>query len=376
MRLLTRYLLRECLVALGYCFGAFLLFFITFDLLDHLQEMQEAKLHVIDIAEHYFFRIPEFLPIALPVALLLASLYALTNHARYNEITAMRAAGISLWRVSLPYFGIGFTLTVLLFVSNELIEPKTSDIADDILTRRVQQAQSREERQLEKNLKFANSRAGRFWQVSIYNKATGEMIQPHIDWRLPDGSWRTIDGDRAIYDTNHVWTFYAVRERKRAAGTNTLEIKLPGADSRSFPEFTESPDMIKSEISVTERLGDKGHTHSADLLIREILDYLELVPNPPKGIRSKIYTKLHGRIAGPCTCLAVIMLAVPFAAGSSRRNVFMGVAASIVIFFIYYLLQQLGFAFGEAGHIPAWFGAWIPNIAVVGASLWLVSRAR
>src|SRR5215471_502919 len=232
MRLLTRYLLRECLVALGYCFSAFLLFFITFDLLDHLQEMQEAKLHVLDIAEHYFFRIPEFLPIALPVALLLASLYALTNHARYNEITAMRAAGIGLWRLSLPYFGVGFALTLLLFVSNELVEPKSSDIADDILTRRVQQAKSREERQELKDLNFANSRAGRFWQADMYNKVTGEMTRPRVHWHLPDDSWRYIEGDRAVFDTNHVWIFYGVRERKQAAG---IEIKSPNADSKSFP---------------------------------------------------------------------------------------------------------------------------------------------
>ena len=376
MRLLTRYLLRECLVALGYCFSAFLLFFITFDLLDHLQEMQEAKLHVLDIAEHYFFRIPEFLPIALPVALLLASLYALTNHARYNEITAIRAAGIGLWRLSLPYFGIGFTLTLLLFVSNEIVEPKSSDIADDILVRRVQQNKSREDRQQLKNLHFANSRARRFWEVSSYNKVTGEMSRPNIKWHLPDDSWHYIDADRAVFDTNRVWTFYGVRESKQGGTNGTLRIPLPSSDSKSFPEFSETPDMIKSEITVTDRLGDKGHTHSADLLLREIFDYLELVPNPSKETRSKLYTKLHGRIAGPCTCLAVIMLAVPFAAGSSRRNVFMGVATSIVIFFLYYLLQQLGFAFGESGHIPAWFGAWVPNLAVVAVSLWLVSRAR
>ena len=43
----------------------------------------------------------------LPIALLLALLYALTNHARHNEITAMRAAGVSLWRLCVPYFVIG-----------------------------------------------------------------------------------------------------------------------------------------------------------------------------------------------------------------------------------------------------------------------------
>ena len=70
------------------------------------------------------------------------------------------------------------------------------------------------------------------------------------------------------------------------------------------------------------------------------------------------------------------MIAVPFAARSGRRNVFVGVAASIVIFFAYYLLQQLGFAYGEAGGIPPWVGAWLPNILFTAVGLWMMVRVR
>ena len=48
---------------------------------------------------------PDFLVTILPVVLLLALLYTLTNHARHNEITAMRAAGVSLWRVRALFHG-------------------------------------------------------------------------------------------------------------------------------------------------------------------------------------------------------------------------------------------------------------------------------
>ena len=47
-------------------------------------------------------RTPELLVLVLPVAFLLALLYALTNHARHHELTAIRAAGVSLWRLALP----------------------------------------------------------------------------------------------------------------------------------------------------------------------------------------------------------------------------------------------------------------------------------
>ena len=68
MRLLDRYLLREFLVPLGYCISGFLIFWIAFDLFSELHAMQDKHLLAGDIAEYYLFRLPEFLPVALPVA--------------------------------------------------------------------------------------------------------------------------------------------------------------------------------------------------------------------------------------------------------------------------------------------------------------------
>ena len=108
MRLLDRYLLRELLVPLGYCLCGFLLFWISSDLFVKLGEFQKKGMVARDIAEYYLVMLPEFLVLVLPIALLLALLYALTNHARHQEITAIRAAGVSLWRLvaALPGGGL------------------------------------------------------------------------------------------------------------------------------------------------------------------------------------------------------------------------------------------------------------------------------
>ena len=110
MRLLDRYLFRELLAPLAYCLGGFLVFWISWDLFNELQEMQDRKLHLLDVLEYSAAMTPEFLATILPIALLLALLYALANHARHNEITAMRAAGASLWRICIPYFITGLAL--------------------------------------------------------------------------------------------------------------------------------------------------------------------------------------------------------------------------------------------------------------------------
>ena len=130
MRLLDRYLTRELLLPFGLCLGALLIFWSTGELLGELPDLQKAKLHGIDVAKYVLSSAPEKMVILLPVSLLLALLFSLTQHARHNEITAMRAAGISLARLAVPYFAMGLLLSLVLFVVNELVVPKASALSE------------------------------------------------------------------------------------------------------------------------------------------------------------------------------------------------------------------------------------------------------
>src|SRR4051812_35218227 len=110
MRLLDRYLLRELLIPLTYCLAGFLVFWISFDLLAELSGFQEDGLTAAEISRYYLLKAPELLVVVIPIALLLALLYALSNHARHHELTAIRAAGVSLARLSVPYLAVGLFL--------------------------------------------------------------------------------------------------------------------------------------------------------------------------------------------------------------------------------------------------------------------------
>jgi len=379
MRLLDRYLLREFLVPLGFCLGGFLIFWIAFDLFSQLRWFQDQGLKPGEIAEYYIFKSPEFLILVLPVSLLLALLYTLTNHARHNEITAIRAAGVSLTRLCLPYIAIGALASVLLFALDEFCVPRTAEIADQLFVRRSQRFHKGAKFQPVKNLVFSysrsNPRESRNWFVGIYHQHTGEMIKPHVEWDLPDGSSRSIDAERAVR-TNGVWTFYRVQE-KRSAGKNAFLLNVTHTNEAvAFPEFTEKPEMIRSVIVITDQREHPSQTRRADIPVTQILKYLELNPRPEASMRAWIYTKLHGRFAGPGACLVVVLVAIPFAAATGRRNVFVGVAASVLIFFAYYVLQQLGFVFGETGRAAPWLAAWLPNLVFGIGSLAMISRVR
>jgi lipopolysaccharide export system permease protein len=166
MRLLDRYLLRELLIPLGYCLGGFLVFWTSFDLLGELDDFQRRQLWPQDIAEYYLVKAPETLVTVAPLALLLALLYTLTNHARHQELTAMRAAGQSLWRLARPYLLAGLALTLGLFALNEFGVPDSNTAAERILVRRQGDRASQPASDLQLNLTFYNERDGRKWIIA------------------------------------------------------------------------------------------------------------------------------------------------------------------------------------------------------------------
>lgn len=373
MRLLDRYLLRELLFPLAYCLCGFLLLWIAGDLINRSGEFQEKKLLLVDIAEYYLVGAPSFLIIVLPMALLLALLYALTNHARHHEITAMRAAGISLGRLCAPYFAVGLILSGVLFVVNEYWAPDSDERAEQILARRTAKAAVKVNPNEVRDLGIRNARDNRLWLVGSYNTETAEMINPQVIWSQPDGS-RVLKAKRASRKEG-VWTFYDAELYKDAPQSNMPPIRVLVTNVLAFPAFSETPEQIKSQIKIGNSISIRK-ARRADLPISEIRNYLRLHPNPSAADASWLYTKLQGRLAAPWTCLVVVLMAVPFGAPSGRRNVFVGVASSIVICFAYFVLQQLCLALGTGGYVPPWVAGWFPNLAFGFTGLWLMSRVR
>jgi lipopolysaccharide export system permease protein len=371
MRLLDRYLFRELLTPLAYCLGGFLIFWISFDAFNNLSDFQDDKLRLPDIIEYYVAMTPEFLVTILPVVLLLALLYTLTNHARHNEITAMRAAGVSLWRMCVPYLIVGLAASAVLFLLNEWCVPRGADWTERIKSRYAQKPGDTKSQKTP--LTFRNDPARRTWIFSEFRFKTAEMIRPQVNWDLPGGEKHQLNAALAVR-TNGVWTFFDVSVREIAPAGAQLVSSLQ-TNVLVMPEFDEKPQDIQSEIKISSYQSLRN-SRRADIPLRDILGYLRLHPNLPHANASWLLTKLHGRLAAPWTCLVVVLIAIPFGAASGRRNLFVGVAGSIFICFAYFIIQQVSLALGSAGHLPAWLAAWLPNMIFGTTGLVLTARVR
>ncbi|MGH7953821.1 MAG: LptF/LptG family permease, partial [Limisphaerales bacterium] len=361
MRLLDRYLFRELLTPLAYCLGGFLIFWISFDLFNELGEMQAYKLHLLDVLGYSFAMTPEFLVTILPVALLLALLYTLTNHTRHNEITAMRAAGMSLWRICIPYFVVGFAASLALFALNEFLVPRSTNWANHIMTRYVQKTGDMETQNNFRNVPLVNARENRKWFIGEYRVKSATMLNPQVNWNS-DGKNYQLNAARAIR-TNGVWIFFNVKELAQSNASSF--VPLIETNELAMPQFDVTPAQIQSEIKIN---GDQiHHDTGAEIPLADIFRYLRLHPNLPRADSAWLFTELHGRLAAPWTCLVVVLIAIPFGAASGRRNLFFGVAGGIFICFAFFMIQKISLALGSHGDLPAWLAAWLPNF-IFGAT--------
>jgi lipopolysaccharide export system permease protein len=373
MRLLDRYLLREFLVPLGYCLGGFLIFWISADLITNLDGYQDDQMRIMDVFEFYLLKTPEFVIIVLPVALLLALLYAITNHARHHELTAMRAAGLSLWRVCLPYLVVGAILSAAVHLLTDQWLETSLEKADQVRLRRVSSTDDAGSRAWELEVNFRNDRDDRVWRIRAYHLETGEMRDVWVEWTLPGGARAQLLAERGIR-TNRIWRFENVR----------LFVPAPSGDPEpqqrlvaelAMPEFGETRAQIRSQIKIND-LSRVTAARRVRLTVGEILDYKQLNPDLKPEVRAMLDTQLHARFAAPWTSLVVVLIAIPFGAPSGRRNVFVGVSFGIVVCLLYYVCQRLGLALGTGGYIPAVLAAWLPNGLFGLAGIILTARVR
>ena len=177
--------------------------------------------------------------------------------------------------------------------------------------------------------------------------------------------------------SNDLWVFFDVelytyppnvdfdRAASRPLRTNQVVLR----------ELTETPEDIQLQLKF-QRMNAVEAAKRTQLSLSEI-QYLREHLELNRRDRALLETQFHARLAQPWTCLVVALVALPFGASTnSRRNVLVGVASSIFIVFVYFVLLRIGLALGTGGYIPPWVAAWLPNAFFASMGLWLTWKIK
>ncbi len=132
MRLLDRYIVRECVKVLGLCLVVFIGVYLVVDLFEKLARFLEAHVSAGVIVRYYVFRLPKIFTEVLPVAVMLACLLSLGSLARNNEVLAMKMGQVAAWRIALPCIGVGLAASAVAWITIEYVAPPASERALNI----------------------------------------------------------------------------------------------------------------------------------------------------------------------------------------------------------------------------------------------------
>jgi lipopolysaccharide export system permease protein len=184
MKILTRYLLTGLLFPLLYCLLGLSLVFIVSDLIDNFSDFLESGIRFREILYYYSQLLPSVFVEILPVCLLLAMLYSLSRLTRHSEITAMRAGGVSIGRIVLPFLGAGLAATLLTMLVHEKIAPDATWRAEMFVE--YQKAGRNQERYFQDHLALKYHR--RVWNIQRFDLRDGSMQNVEMVEQREDGS--------------------------------------------------------------------------------------------------------------------------------------------------------------------------------------------
>lgn len=356
MKLIDKYLLTSFLTPLIYCLLAFTLVYVIFDLFSTLDNFLDGKTPMLDVVKYYLILIPSALVFIVPISLLLAVLYSLSSLTKNNEITAMRASGVSMTRLMLPFMLVGLFCSVGVAAFNETIGPDAAYWCEKFVN---EQTRDDPDAVHTHELAFHKDSANRNWLISKFDTRDYSMKKIEVIQRRDDNTesfklWaaegRWVDG---------YWIFSDIRIQKydRDGNPRGPPEFIP---TREMSQISEKPIDFMSEIKPPDFMSS-----------RELIRYLRVNKQLQEDTIIRKTVDLHSRLAMPWTCFIVTLIGIPFGNQTGRKGALRGFVLAIGFFFAYYALINIGLYVGKEGYIPAWLAGWLPNLLffVIGCHL-------
>ena len=356
--LIDRYLLRQHLAFMGIALAVAAALFFVIDLLQTLDRYLRVKPPLVYIAEHFLYRMPAALHDALPIVMLVATIFLFLTLTRYHELTALKAAGISLYRASAPILLLGFAVAVGSGLVQELVLPVLNERGEEVDRVKIRGLRPRH---LESRSRlWLRSGDTRFYRVELLSPVTSELygvtvLEINDQFRLVN----RLDARRAHWSPAG-WDFSEGAFREIAPGGQVSTVAFQ-----------------HSAIELDETIADFTQIQKpvAAMSYLELRDYVDRLQ--AAGFQSKKYlVDLYSKLSSPLKNLIMVLVAIPFALQSPRGGRLFGVGLAIAIMAGYTVVHYVALALSRADLLPALLAAWTANVIFLGLGASLFLRAR
>ncbi|WP_303720500.1 LPS export ABC transporter permease LptG [Malonomonas rubra] len=359
MMILNRFLLKHFLRILSLSVGAFIGIYLLIDFFEKVSDFIDYKASAGDYLTYLFNSIPFVFVQILPLSILMTVVLTLGILGRTNEVTAMRACGVSLWRIVQPFMLLALGLSILLLTLNEFVVPLNARALNNLLDIKLQGKQQLSLKRNELwfrdknriiNIKVADPQNQRLHGVTIFELDDSPKII------------RRQEATQADFK-NGQWTTKQLTENRFDPTYGDL-LKIESLSNQTI-NINRKPEDFAQQAAQNETLNFRQLLNMVKKLDQEGID----------STRQRV--DMHNRLTAPFTCLIMAFLGIPFALQRGRNsNIALGIGLSLGIGVIYFILQSLVSAFGYSGALPPIVAAWTTNLIFILLGVWMLLSVK
>jgi LPS export ABC transporter permease LptG/LPS export ABC transporter permease LptF len=351
-RIIDGYVIREFVGTFLMVLFGFVLLMLVFTFFELVGDILKNQISLMRVGLYLINLAPSMVYTITPLAVLLAALVTFGVLNRNSEIIAMKATGISLYRLIIPIVVIGGILAVSLFLFDEFYLPQANR-RQEALRNEIKRRPAQTVLHPEQTWIFGHPRSGepgRIFYYKFFDRDRTEFADLSVFEFDPStfSLSRRIFASRVYWDTESgSWVFRNgwVRDFQGANQTGFHEFA-----TTSFKEIQEEPSYFSKEDLQSQEM----NFGQLDSYIRDLRQ---------SGFDTmRLRVALWHKLAYPLVAVVMAMLAIPFALSMGRRGSLTGIAVAIAVAVSFLLIDGLFGAMGNVNYLPAPLAAWSSDI--------------
>ena len=356
--ILDRYLIGGFLKIVAISLLCTTALYLIVDFFDRIDSLLKAGAPLWTSIRYFLYKLPLLVSRVFGFAVLFSTLFSVGMLSRTQEITAMRASGLSVYRISLPLFISSLLIYALNFVWNEALVPVFTRESQYIYKTEVKKKKEPKSLIGTKDMWIRAEEAfisvDRFdTKKSVLEGLTIFLLNRDFTLKglieVPSARW---NGTRWEPQRSVEWVLLPNGGMDQREGNITLPLSETPEDLRLLAREPEEFSFLDLKKQIADLQG--------------------------KGIdATEQQVDLQVKMAVPFVSLLMVLLAIPFAIRHGRGG---GLALSfgltMLIGFGYWFLLAFSISLGHSGALPAWMAAWIPNVTVAMVGLFFYSTTE
>ncbi len=358
MPVITRYFTKEFLKTLALCLSSFVALYLLVDIFEKLDDIIENKVSFSLVVQYCLYQIPMIAYQVLPLGILLCTFITLGIFVKNNEITAIKAHGISLFSVLKTFVFISSLFCVFSLYLQEFVLPQTNWQVKKIKNIHIKK---KKEPTFFKKEDFWFRSKNSIGKIGYFDRGKNSLYNITLFYFDPDfGIEKKIEAENAVW-TKDRWIF-----------NNGLKIsfkKNGELEIKKFKSRQMALDKIPEDFISVQK-------ESEEMSFTEIRAYINKTKQ--EGYPTAAFeADMHSKISYPFICIIMAVLGIPFSLMIGRSGgMALGIAISLFLGFIYWTFFALCLSLGKGGELTPFVSAWSANLAFGFLGLYLFLHVR